>query len=191
MTAKKMNVILKVMLVLMVVGVGAGLYFANKKLTNLAQSTSELKAKVEITEQQIKSYEITKAKITNLDYVDELASQVLPAQEDQSTVVAELTQFGRQTGLSVARIEFLEAARAGTTKKAATPAGVSVTPVTISIAAGGSYQNLLSYLTLLENNRRRSQVSNINLAPDDENPNRLSEVTISLNLYTKKAGTNK
>jgi Tfp pilus assembly protein PilO len=189
MTAKRMNLTLKIGLALILVGIAAGLYFANKKLTTLAKQTTELKAKVEIGEQQIKSYEVTKAKVGNLSYVDELAAQVLPAQEDQSTVVAELTQFGRQTGLTISRIEFLEAGKSPTGKKLATPAGVNVTPVNINIAAGGSYSDLLNYLKLLETNRRRSQVSNINIAPDNENPNRLSEVTISLNLYTKEAST--
>ncbi len=190
MNAKRMNLLIKIALVLSLVAISAGLYFANKKLTTLASNTSQLKADVEVSEKQIINYEITKEKVTKLSYVNELAAQVLPAQEDQSTVVAELNLFARQTVLSISKIEFVQPGSSGSGKKPATPAGVNVTPVNIEIAEGASYSNLLKFLNLLETNRRRSQVSNISISPDDENINRLNQVTISLNLYTKKATGN-
>ena len=193
MTPKRMNQILKIFLILLCVITIAGLYFADRKLAALANETARLKAEVEVSQKQIDSYTITKAKVENLQYVEELASQVLPKDDEQSTVVAELSQFALRSQLSVSEITFPEGSTAAKNSAAKStkvvPKGVDVIPITVRFKEGSSYNNLLSFLRLVENNRRKTQVTNVDLKPDTEDRSVLSEVTVELNLYAKEPST--
>lgn len=189
MTPKKMNITLKIVLATLVVATLVGLFFANKKLTETAQDTARLKAEVEIAQKQIDSYSLTKVKVESLDYVNELAAKVLPAEEDQSALVAEMTQFALRSNLTITQLSFAEAkaVTTGKDKKSAVPSGVSITPISLAFSPRASYTDVLEFLQTLENNQRKTQVTNITLTPDGEDSSRLSQVSIELNVYTKKA----
>lgn len=58
-------------------------------------------------------------------------------------------------------------------------------PITIKFKEGSKYEYLLEFKTVFETNRRKMQVTNIALVPDEENRSILSEVTVSINLYSK------
>ncbi len=205
MTPRSMNQVLKVIIVLLVIGTISGLYFANKKLVTIAQDTSKLKADVAVGDKQLKTYQQTKIQVDELSYVNELANTVLPANQDQSAIVAELSEFANRSGLTVSQITFSDTSKAATSaappssssaagKTALTvPKGVLVVPVEIQLKSGSKYSNLLSFLKTIESNRRKSQVTNITLTPDSKDRANLSQVSIALNLYTQqpKAGTQK
>lgn len=190
MTPKKMNIFLIALMAFLVAVTLGGLFLANKQLTEIAKETSRLKAEGEVAQKQIDSYSITKTKVESLDYVNELADKVLPAEEDQSTLVAEITQFALRSNLKITQLTFSEPAAVTTkdkSKKSVLPSGVSVTPISLSFAAGASYSDVLDFLQTLENNQRKNQVTNITLTPDAENGSKLSQTAIELNVYTKKS----
>lgn len=189
MTPKKMNLMLKTLLVFQILVVAAALVFANKKLLTTAQNTARLKAEVEVAQKQIDSYSLTKANVESLDYVNALADKVLPAKEDQSALVAEITQFALRSNLEITQLTFAENKVAPTVKgqKNLVPSGVSITPITLGFSSGESYNDVLDFLQTLESNQRKTQVTNITLAPDGENNTLLSQVSIALNVYTRKA----
>lgn len=192
MTPRKMNHILKAMLLASIIVTIAGLYFANQKLTAIATETATLKAKVEVGQKQIAAYEQTKTKVDSLDYVDDLATKVLPEEQEQSLTVAELSQFALRSRLSVEEITFKEtAAETGKSKsktktKKAIPKGVVVIPVSIKFQAGSRYDYLLEFLKSVEENRRKMQVTNIALSPDETNRSLLQDVSVDINLYVKE-----
>lgn len=188
MTPKKVNTALKILLSLLIVGSLVGLFFANKQLTQIAQDTSRLKAEVEVSQKQIDSYSLTKIKVESLDYVDPLAQKVLPAEEDQSALVAELTQFALRSNLTMTQLTFADQKAVSTDKKSksAVPSGVSITPITLGFATGIAYDDVLDFLKTLETNQRKTQVTNITLTPEAEDGSLLSQVSVELNVYTKK-----
>jgi Tfp pilus assembly protein PilO len=188
MTPSKLNLLLKVGLGLTIVCAGLGLYMADSRLAHVAKETSRLKAEVEVQQKQLTIYEATRTKIEDLSYVDDLADKVLPSTQDQSLVVAEVSQFAVRSNLSVAQISFTE--QPSTAKKpASAPGGVTVTPLTVQLKAGARYDDLLNFLKQVEQNRRKMQVSDINLSPDAKDRTKLSQVTVVLNLYSKKAAS--
>ena len=194
MTPRKMNFGLKVALAILFVLTVAGLYFANLKLTKVATETSRLKAQTEIGNQQILAYEKTQKKISALGYIDELAAKVLPADAEQSLVVAELSQFALRSRLAVDQITFAStdasASRAPVKNaKNTIPKGVSVIPINIKFQSGAKYEYLLDFLKSLESNRRKMQVTNISLTPDLKDRTKLSRVSLDMNLYVKEQKT--
>lgn len=197
MTPKRMNQLLKLVLVLLVVATFGALYFANHRLSTTAQKTAELKATVEADDNQLDVYQRTKAQVDELSYVNDLADTVLPPDEDQSAVVAELSEFAKRAGLSVEQINFVttgpqsssaaQQTKTNSTSSTSTvPKGVKVVPIVIDFGEGSEYPSLLQFLRTLESNRRKSQVTNIALTPDPENQAVFKKVSISLNLYTRQ-----
>lgn len=192
MNPKQTHRILVVSLVLIILMSIAGLYFANKRLTSLANNTAKLNAKAEIDKEKLQAYRQTKLKVESLSYVDQLADKVLPADAEQSTVVAEISQFAARSGVAVDSVNFESnlksapvAANKGS-KKAAIPAGVTTIPISIKLSNGVEYSNLLNFLQSIENNRRKSQITSIELSPDLANRSRLNQVRIVLNVYARK-----
>jgi Tfp pilus assembly protein PilO len=177
------------MLAALVVTIGVGLFFANKKLTAVAQTTSRLRAEIDLTQKQVDSFNLTKIKVESLGYANDLAGKVLPDDSEQSTVIAELSQFAKRANLAVAQISFADKDTVPTgspgAKKTAIPKGVTVVPIAVKFKEGARYENLLQFLQYVENNQRRMQIVNIDLKPNDKDRAQLSSVTVVMNLYVK------
>jgi Tfp pilus assembly protein PilO len=185
MTPKRVNVLLKASLIALVVITSAGLYLANQKLVNVANTTSRLHSEIELSQKQVEAYNLTKIKVESLGYVDELANKVLPASSEQSVVVAELSQFAARSKLSVAQISFPDSTGPKPQSSAGIPKGVTSVPISIQFKDGTKYENILEFLRYVEKNQRKMQVVDIDLKPNDEDRSQLSSVTIVLNLYVK------
>ena len=192
MTPKKMNLALKVLIGVLIAITVAGLYFANQKLTRLATETAKLKTDIEVTNQRIKDYELTEAKVNQLSYVKDLAAQIVPQNEDQSAIVAELAEFARRSNLQTGAITFDETAQTttapvtSTAKAVKPPAGVGIVPVIFTVGDSAKYEDVLAFLRYIEANRRKMQVTQITLTPNGDNGNLLDNVILSLNLFVKK-----
>lgn len=189
MTPRKMNKALKISLALLAVLVAVGIYFADKQLQSVAGGISRLRAEIEITNQNVDNYELTKTKIDELSYVKELADEILPQTEEQSIIVAELSEFAKRSNLTTGSIEFTDessssaGSSASKTKKA--PAGVEVVSVVFSVSEEASYQDVLEFLRYIEGNRRKMQVTRVSLTPGSDGQ-KIADLTISLNLFVKK-----
>ncbi len=193
MTPRRMNHVLKITILLLVIVVAGGIYFADKQLKSIASDTARLRAQVEIGDKQLTTYQATKQKVDSLSYVQELAGKVLPEQQEQSLTVAEISQFALRARLTVEDITFVDTTKTTTTKtkstdkkaKSTIPKGVSVIPMSIKFQDGSRYDYLLEFLKSIEDNRRKMQVTNISLTPDVDNRALLKSVTVELNLYVR------
>ena len=196
MTPRRMNHVLKITILLLVIVVAGGIYFADKQLKSIASDTARLRAQVEIGDKQLTTYQATKQKVDSLSYVQELAGKVLPEQQEQSLTVAEISQFALRARLTVEDITFVDTTKTTTTKtkstdkkaKSTIPKGVSVIPMSIKFQDGSRYDYLLEFLKSIEDNRRKMQVTNISLTPDVDNRALLKSVTVELNLYVRSQG---
>lgn len=193
MSPKKMNLVLKISLVAIAVIILSGVFLADSKLSDLAINTSKLKAEIEVTNKKLDNYELTKVKIDELSYVKDLAAKILPQSEDQSVVVAELSDFAKRSNLTTGSISFVvddtlvskDPAAAAAAAKTKPPDGVKIVPVEFTVSGSASYEDVLSFLKYIEQNRRKMQVTEISLTPDSEKNGSLKEISISLNLFVK------
>lgn len=196
MTPRLMNKLLKGMLIIVALLLVAILYLGDKRVASVAEKTSRLKAVVEVNQQQIKVYEQTKNKVSTLGYVNDLANKVLPADKEQSAIVAEISEFAKRSNLSISQITFSEVAKNTGTKSTTKtslviPKGVQVIPVTILMQSGASYNDVLDFLRTVESNQRKMQLTSINLKPNLEDRQILEQVNITMNLYAKPASKDK
>lgn len=195
MNTQKLNFGLKACILLILAATVGILYLGNKHMVAVAQETARLKAQVQVSDKQISVYQATKNKVDTLGYVNDLANKVLPADQEQSAIVAEISQFALRSDLTIQQITFVDpvtgAATASPKSSLAIPKGVQVVPITIQFQAGSTYPNILGFLKTIENNQRKMQVTNVSLTPDEKDRQSLSNVSISLNLYAKQQSTAK
>lgn len=194
MTPKKMNNLLWATLGLLIVAALAGLYFMNQIVTDMAQSTARLRAEAEINQKKLAIYTASQQRAESLEYVNNLAEQILPGDHDQSATIAEISQFALRSNLQVADITFdipnpEDAKKTKKQKDEASkglPRGVEIIPVTLTLQEGARYDNILEFLKTLENNRRKMQVVNVSLTPSEENRAVFEQVIFRIHIYARQ-----
>jgi len=189
MTPLRMNQVLRGALVAIIVATIGVLYVGNQRMVTVAHDTAKLRAQVRANADQITAYTRTQVKVESLDYVDELANKVLPAEKEQSAIIAEVSEFALRSSLPIEQITFVETSQStgkAAKGKLAIPKGVEVIPVTIQFQTGSRYTDVLDFLRTVESNRRKMQVTDISITPDADDRTILSQVSVSMNLYAKQ-----
>lgn len=189
-----MNTVLKASLFVVWVAALAGLYFANAYLTKTAESTRDLKATIEADQKTLENYQLLKVKVDELKDIKKTASEILPTEEDQAVIIAELSAFAKRSQIETGELSFVDkgsskAATAPSGAKKSTknsPKGVSVVPITFTIKDEASYRNVLDFLNLIEENRRKMQVTQVSLTPDGDRKEFVKDVAIGINLFVKE-----
>ncbi len=175
------------------IAIGGGVYYYfNSSLVTLNQEVGELLAEQEVIGLQIDVYEATEEQVEDLEFVEELANSVLPADKEQANVIAEIKQFVSEAGLQIEQLSFNTSATTGTglsltqTEAVANLPGVRVLPATVVISQGARYEDALRLLRKIENNQRKMQVTEVSLSPIPGS-NRLATITLKLNIYLRGA----
>ncbi len=174
-----------------VIAAGVGVFYLfDKQLVTMNHDISKLKAEQTAAQSQINSYEATKKKVEELAFVRQLAFEVLPGEKEQANTVAELKKFVIDAGMIFEALTFTgESSAIGGGGSSQTQAadginGVRVLPASIQIAAGATYEQVLSLLQKIETNQRKMQVTELTLVPD-ETGTKFSTITINVDIYLK------
>ncbi len=163
---------------------------AEKGLTNRATSIADLKADLEVVQQQSRLFEATKDKVEELSFVNEIAGDFLPEEKSQAEAVAQFKKFAEETGVTIRAIEFTGGDDVGDpslsqTSKVEGVEGVRVIELNMTLKEGLSYDQFVRLLEKIESNQRKMQVTNISIIPNSENRNSLSSATLSVKLFLK------
>ena len=171
---------------------GGGFYLTDQRLQEKSVKISELKADQAIIEQQVNIYEDARQKIEELSFIEDLANQVLPESKEQAELISEIRTFAELSNMPIQSIDFnsgnsltLDLDTSQTTP-ADGIAGVLVLPTNVTFQVserGPLYSDLIEFLERIENNRRKMQITDITLSPNPENPNLLSAVNVSIDVF--------
>lgn len=188
MTPKKAFIIISGLVALTILGGATVYYFADKYLSTKAKEISTLKAELEIVEFKIANARNAESELERLSFIKEVANDVLPPEKIQSDVVGELIEFARQTNTRLGGINFQPtdagpAVALSQTKPLEGVPGVNTLPITLTVNA--RYEDLLRFLQQLEGNRRKMQVENMTLAPEESTGRINSNIEINVYVRTK------
>lgn len=194
--SKKAFFLMIAVLIITVAGAGGAFYFADGMLQKKSKQISDLKADQEAVTQQIAIYEDARKKIEELAFIEEVASQVLPESKEQADVIAELRSFAENSDMTIQSMNFSGsvAKDPGTnldlsqTTQLKDVTGVRVLPVDLVFTTGPegpTFESLISFLEKIENNRRKMQVTDISLTPNNNNRELLSSIAMSVNIYLR------
>jgi hypothetical protein len=204
MNSKQLNNGMVGLLVVLAIGLFAGVYFANSALASKSDELVDARATKQAKEQQEKQLAKAKKDIQAYSDLNEIAKSVVPQDKDQAKTVSEIVNLANQSGIKrLSSIAFppstLGAAKSSSSsKQTKTPSNLTqLTPVkglsgvyqlqitiTQSSTESVPYDSFIAFLSKLENNRRTALVSSINVQPDANNPNLVS-FTLVINKYIK------
>ncbi len=197
MDAKKLHYLLIVTAVLLCVGLVSSGIIANQILTNKSTELSKLKAESQVTNTLQDTLRQNKIDIANYSELNTIAEAIVPQDKNQAQAVGEIVKIAKESGIgTLTSITFpasnlgVSSTNTNNTLTQLTPvsgiAGVYILPITVTLDSSQTvpYSQFITFLNKLENNRRTSQVSEINIQPDATRPNNVS-FTLTVNEYIK------
>jgi hypothetical protein len=205
MNTKRLFYGLVLLLALLVVAVAGSVVYGNKFLTKQNEKLTNLK--VESSNLELVQGSLTTAKkdIDLYSPIEQIAKTVVPQEKDQARTVREIVKLANESGVAIASVTFASSSlgtstvgQTGTSTSSASGAttqtqkvegltNVEKLPITITSdsAKPVTYRSFIQFMEKLEQNRRTSQVENINIQPSTDNRNFLT-FSLTLNVYIKK-----
>ncbi|HEX7963019.1 MAG TPA: hypothetical protein VF466_00355 [Candidatus Saccharimonadales bacterium] len=195
MSAKRLFSILVVVLVLLGVGLFAGVYEANTMLTAKSHDLVTEKAAALAAAQQETQLGKARQDVQKYSDLNDIAKSVVPQDKDQVKTVSEIANLASDSGIArLSSVAFPPSTLGGgKTAKGLTQVtpvkgmpGVYALQITITQtpADSVSYSSFINFLSKLEQNRRTALVNSINVQPDPDHPDRVS-FTLIINEYIK------
>lgn len=200
---------LLVALLVLINGAGvAAIVLGNKYLEKQNTHLTDLKVEANTLDKVQVSLARAKKDIDKYSTLDQIIKTVVPQEKDQARTVREIIKIADESHINIASVGFSTsslgsaatgpAAAPGTTSNTGNSGntqtqkveGISnVERLEITVASDTSkpvlYSDFIAFLAKLEQNRRTSQVSSINIVPVSTNRNLLT-FSMVLNVYIKK-----
>lgn len=190
--------------ILLLVGLSvAGTYTARNLIIAEGEKLTELKLEKEVLDKQTAALDQANKDISEYEGLELIARSVVPQDKDQARTVLELVTMAEMNGIRITSIAFpdslLGQISKGKAKKGTStdpnltqltpldnPKGVYSMEIRIDTDQQRtiSFDQLVSFLEMLENNCRTAQVTNISITPDTANRNRIN-FTLTLTSYVK------
>jgi hypothetical protein len=189
MKAKQLYFVLIAVLVLLLAGFFGVAYGANKLMGGQASKLSKLRADSDVLQTLQITLNKNKQDVTRYGSLNSIAETVVPQDKDQAEAVREIVNLAAQSGISkVSSITFPTSTLGSIgTGTVINPNLTQLLPVTgipgvyelqITITQTSTdevgYDQFISFLTKLEQNRRTAQVSSITVQPDTQKPGQVS-----------------
>ena len=209
MTPKKAFFVTLGSLVLITVLTIAGIVFGTSQLKKKSSELVELKLQDNLIEQQQTALIQATKDIEKYQELETIAKTVVPRDKDQAKTVREITTIADQAGIRINSITFPNSnlgtastpAPATTTEGGSTAPKPQTTPITQVKPVDGipglyqlevtinvdqvapTYNQLIDFLSRLEQNRRTAQVSSITINPGTNR--NLVEFSLIMNVFVK------
>lgn len=173
MTPRRVFLIMMSAIILTTVLGAAGFYYIEGRLATRGANLSKLKADVDAIDVRIKEAQSALIQYGDLKFIDTVAADVLPPSKVQSDLVEELYTLSERAGAVIRSISFETPGGSvgdpslSQTKPLEGISGVFTLPASVAYEAT-TYDQVLRFLTNLEENRRKLQVSRLNISPIKE-----------------------
>lgn len=192
--ASKMRLILSSLLVLILIGMGAGFYFAYTILQTKAEEVAKIQTEAKSSDDQLRRLvELQKQLELNQPTIEK-ANQIVAESQSyqyQNQIIQDLSKYASQAGVSIMSFTFQDPL-SGSTNKApgstaipsSTVSGLKSTSVSIQLNKDLNYTNLLHFIHLIEQNLTRMQVSEL-LLTKGESRGTVGAQTLNIEVYIK------
>lgn len=199
--ARSLRIILIVMLLLFV-GLGVvGFYLLQKTLSDYANETSALNSQVSVSDQNVQSLQKVKDYLATHKPDVERARQIVADSQQyqyQNEIVDDLTSFARSTGVQISGFNFTagttgpDTSKSSPTTSTAPPstvkgANLHSTTVNVSIASPVDYNKLLAFISRIEQNLTKMQITSVSLTGnnDPDSKNTVSSEAFNIEVYVR------
>lgn len=205
-TASKLRYMLITVLVLLFAGGASGFYFVQHLLRGYAKETSTLNSQASISDQNLQALQNIQNYLAAHQEDQDLAQKVVADSKEyryQNEIVSDISKFANQSGINITAYNFssdssTDAASGSATSPSATnetspttsPAnGVSSlksTKVNVTIKSPVNYNNLLDFISRIEQNITKMQIAGISLTRSDEDgKSKVSSESFDIEVYVR------
>ena len=192
MKSKQLFYVLAVVVALLGLGVVASGYGANVVLSAKSGQLSKLKAENEAVQGLQSQLLQSKTQLTTYKDINDIAKSIVPQDKDQTQTVREIVKIAQDSGISRLTSVTFPTSTLGTKNSALTQvqpvsgiSGVYALPITVSVGQDNAvtFDQLITFLSGLEHNRRTAQVTSLTITPSDKT-NTIA-FTLIINEYIK------
>lgn len=187
MTAIKLRAILSVAVVIIIALSIVGFYFGQNWLRTLAVSVSHTVADSQASGNDVQSLKkLQENLLTRQDIINKANSIIASSESYQNQTIMDLDKYASDAGIAISNYNFAQPTTPAATTTTGQPAVSGLTSVTVTVASPLSYTKLMKFMTSIENNLPKMQISSINLGrvPDsDSDTVRTDQLTIEV--YTQ------
>ena len=197
MTAKRLRVVLLILIFLVLAAIVGGFIFAQQNLRGYAATISVLNADAQSGDKNIET--LRKLETT----LSEKQSAVASAHElvaDNSTyadaAIGDISRIAAESGVAISSFEFIDTApstaapsaaptTAAPTQSAATaPAGVTKKTISVAVESPLKYSNLLNFIQGIETNKLKMQIATVTMTKDQDDM--VGTQTFSIEVYVRQ-----
>lgn len=184
-TASRLRIALIVLLVLLVIGLGGGAWWLQTMLARSVVAENHAQIDSQLSAQEVERLQLLQKQLADQKNIVERADQIAATANNyqyQDQVVKDLESYAARNGVSIGSFDFSAQAPQG----AQAPAGTTLTPFTVTLRGPLEFTRFMKFLSDIENNLTKIQVSSLTLAPDAGNPNLVTNPVLGLVVYLKK-----
>jgi hypothetical protein len=188
----------------------AGIVLGNKLFKKEGAKLLELKTENQVVASQEVSLEKAKKDVASYTELESIAKTVVPQEKDQARTVREIVSLAQEAGVGLATIQFPDSKLGEAPKKTTSVDGKTTTTVpaadpdssqllalkdipgvyTLEISVDSAatapvkYEQVLDFLSKLEQNRRTAHVTKLTIQPSADD-RKLVTFSLTLNAYIK------
>lgn len=196
--AKKLRIILLVVMLILVVGTVAAFIFARKELQSFATSISQMEADAASVDSNIAALKQLEGTIDEVRDVKSKADSIaVPASEYPVAVIANINKIASKAGVTIASISYgdtsadsnaanpVPPSSTGVTAPPATtsPSGMTKKTVNVALESPVDYDALMNFIKGIETDDMFMYITKVSLAKSSDNAVNTQPFTIEV--YTK------
>ncbi|HET8690191.1 MAG TPA: hypothetical protein VFL81_02040 [Candidatus Saccharimonadales bacterium] len=177
------------LIAVLIVAVGFGFYYAENFLSAAVADTNDLKDQANVAQQNVVKLQQLQSELTKQADVVQRTEQIMADSQQyqyQDQIVKDINTYAARTGVKVIGYDFGDP-----TKKAANKtslpsvSGTQIITADLTLDAPVKYTHFLNFLQAIEQNLTKMQVTGVNITPDDQDADYVSNPGISLQIYVK------
>jgi hypothetical protein len=190
-SASSLRIILTVCIFLMVALTAVGFYFAQNWLRTLAIDASHTVADSTTSGDNIQSLQKLQQELEAKQSINvKVNSLITNSQEYQNQAIRDVKKYASDSGITISNYGFGGAAAAAPVATTPGAKAAAVTPttnptITLKIDSPLSYERLLKFMNLIENNLPKMQISNITLTRVGSGSDTIAADTLTVEVYTQ------
>lgn len=199
--AKSMRVILSLGLVILLSAVGTGFYFVYQQVNNLAEQTAIKQTEADSIDRKVTYLQGLKKELNEQSENITKAQKIVAETKDyqyQNQIISDLSRIAMASNVQIQSYTFNNESAASTSGEATATAQPAQTPgdtspkstinsteVSIKLGDGIEFKNYLTFISLIERNITRMQISDVSITRNEENPNLINSQEINIKVYTR------
>jgi hypothetical protein len=187
-TAKTLRVALTVTIFLLIGLAAAGFYFGQGLLRDYAVEVSRIVADSNASRSDVQSLQTLQKELEERkDIATKADSIVASGQDYQNQAITDLKRYAEQTGVAISQYSFAAPATAvAPPPTSGTAVAASGQPtVTVTLESPLSYSKLLAFISAIESNLPKMQVSSITLGRVDGNSDTIRTEQLTIEVYSQ------